>query len=240
MAKNPNQSAYTAGSIVQLTATPAAGWSFSGWSGDASGNTSPLSVTMDANKNITATFTQNTYTITASAGANGSIALSGVTTVNENANRNYTITAAACFQVQDVLVDGASVGAVTGFNFVNVTANHTISATFAPVPNYTITASAGTGGSVSPSGATAVSRGGSQTYTITPAGTRFSIFSVVVDGSSVGAVSSYTFQQRRGQPHDLGDLRARDAHHRRLGRTRRHHHPVGEHPGRLQRQTRGS
>lgn len=57
---------------------------------------------------------------------------------------------------------------------------------------YTITASAGTGGSISPSGSASVATGGSQTYTIT-ANSGNIISSVAVDGASVGAVSSYTF-----------------------------------------------
>ncbi|MGD0280779.1 MAG: 6-bladed beta-propeller [Dissulfurispiraceae bacterium] len=58
--------------------------------------------------------------------------------------------------------------------------------------SYSIIASAGTGGSISPSGTTTVSSGGSQTYTIT-ASSGYSISSVLVDGSSVGAVSTYPF-----------------------------------------------
>ncbi|MEO5989703.1 MAG: Ser-Thr-rich GPI-anchored membrane family protein [Candidatus Eisenbacteria bacterium] len=60
--KSPDQPTYDSGTVVQLTATPAAGWNFTGWSGDASGITNPLGVTMSANKNITATFTQHIYT----------------------------------------------------------------------------------------------------------------------------------------------------------------------------------
>ncbi|WP_342298153.1 InlB B-repeat-containing protein [Hymenobacter segetis] len=55
--KNPNTATYASGSAVTLTAAPAAGFAFTGWSGDASGTTNPLSVTMNGNKNITATFT---------------------------------------------------------------------------------------------------------------------------------------------------------------------------------------
>ncbi|MFM9011174.1 MAG: hypothetical protein ACKON8_09975, partial [Planctomycetota bacterium] len=58
--------------------------------------------------------------------------------------------------------------------------------------SYTITASAGTGGSISPVGAQAVNYGDSLAFTITPA-TGYSIADVLVDGVSVGAVSSYTF-----------------------------------------------
>ena len=47
---------YASGSTVQLTATPSAGYQFTGWSGSASGVANPLTVTMDAAKTITANF----------------------------------------------------------------------------------------------------------------------------------------------------------------------------------------
>jgi hypothetical protein len=47
---------YPGGAVVTLTATPAAGWQFSGWSG-ACGGTGTCVVTMDASKSVTATFT---------------------------------------------------------------------------------------------------------------------------------------------------------------------------------------
>lgn len=75
VSKNPDQPTYNNGSTVVLTATPAAGYIFSSWSGDASGSTNPLTVTMNSNKNITANFTAippNTYTLTVNA-VNGSV-----------------------------------------------------------------------------------------------------------------------------------------------------------------------
>ena len=57
---------------------------------------------------------------------------------------------------------------------------------------YFITATAGTGGSISPSGPVVVNRGASQNFTIT-ANTDYVIADVKADGVSVGAVSSYTF-----------------------------------------------
>jgi len=44
----------------QITATPDPGYLFSEWTGDASGNANPLSVLMDANKSLGATFVQDT------------------------------------------------------------------------------------------------------------------------------------------------------------------------------------
>jgi len=55
--KNPNLLTYANGATVQLTATPNSGFKFTSWSGDATGSVSPLTVTMNANKNITANFT---------------------------------------------------------------------------------------------------------------------------------------------------------------------------------------
>jgi hypothetical protein len=53
----PSQSSYAPGSTVVLTATPALGYLFSGWSGNASGILNPLIITMDSNKTINASFT---------------------------------------------------------------------------------------------------------------------------------------------------------------------------------------
>ncbi len=58
--------------------------------------------------------------------------------------------------------------------------------------SFTISASAGPGGTISPSGTSTVTCGGSKTYTITPK-IGYAISSVQVDGAGVGAVSAYTF-----------------------------------------------
>jgi|GEM_PF-102276 len=60
------------------------------------------------------------------------------------------------------------------------------------VTNYNITATAGVGGSISPSGAVSVSAGSSKMFTITP-DSGYSIVSVKVDGVDKGAISTYTF-----------------------------------------------
>ena len=57
VAKTPDQLTYNHGTAVSLLATASAGYVFSSWSGDASGSTNPLPVTMNSNKNITANFT---------------------------------------------------------------------------------------------------------------------------------------------------------------------------------------
>jgi len=65
---NPTLGVYAPGIDAQITATPNAGAVFVGWSGDASGTDNPLTLTMDANKTITAIFgiegKDNTTTVT--------------------------------------------------------------------------------------------------------------------------------------------------------------------------------
>lgn len=134
-----------------------------------------------------------TFSIVAGAGANGSISPSGTVVVDQGANQTFTITPNSGYSVSSVTVDGASVGAVTSYTFTNVQTNHAITATFAPnVVTFTITASAGSGGTISPSGAVSVNQGANQSFTISP-NAGFAIASVTVDGSNVGAVSTYTF-----------------------------------------------
>jgi len=57
VSKNPNKSIYTNGETVTLTATPNSGYTFSNWTGDATGSTNPITLTMDGNKTVTANFT---------------------------------------------------------------------------------------------------------------------------------------------------------------------------------------
>jgi hypothetical protein len=149
-----------------------------------------------ANHTINAYFKVITYTITASAGAGGSISPSGTAFVNIGTSRTYTITPTAGYHIMDVLVDGASVGAVTTYAFTDVASNHAISATFEANPSYSITASAGANGVVSP-GTVTVLGGTSRKFTITP-DTGYRVADVQVDGVSVGARTSYTFYNVQG------------------------------------------
>ena len=55
--------AYADGTVVAVTATPATGYAFTSWSGACTG-AGACSVTMDADKTVTANFTQITYNLT--------------------------------------------------------------------------------------------------------------------------------------------------------------------------------
>ncbi|MHA2612326.1 MAG: InlB B-repeat-containing protein, partial [bacterium JZ-2024 1] len=63
---------YPYGSSVTLTATPDPGSSFAGWSGDCTGNSPQIQVTMNASKTCTATFSLQTFTLTVNKAGNGS------------------------------------------------------------------------------------------------------------------------------------------------------------------------
>ncbi|HMC72414.1 MAG TPA: hypothetical protein VKJ07_24890, partial [Mycobacteriales bacterium] len=91
---------------------------------------------------------------------------SGAQTVAPGATLAITIAPAANYHVADVLVDGTSVGAVTTFTFTNVTANHTLAATFA-IDQFAVTASSGPNGTLTCS--SPVDYGQSSTCSIAPA-----------------------------------------------------------------------
>ena len=62
---------YDPGDFVHITATPAVGWEFAGWSGDLTGSASPDFILMDGNKTVTATFTETPKNIESCDSAGG-------------------------------------------------------------------------------------------------------------------------------------------------------------------------
>jgi len=189
--QSPSQITYHYGDVVQLTAIPTPGWRFSVWSGDLANSVNPSSVTIDGNKAVTATFLNNQYTVSAIAGTGGSISPPGVTIVNYGGSQAFTITPDAGYHIVDVLVNSTSIGSVSSYTVTEVTGDTTVTASFAPNV-LTITASATQNGSINPNGNVAVTYGSNQGFIISP-GTGYHIVDVLVDGISVGAVTSYTF-----------------------------------------------
>jgi autotransporter-associated beta strand protein len=124
------------------------------------------------------------YTINASAGSGGSIAPSGSFAVSAAANLAFTAAPSANYVVNQWLLDG-SVAQTGGTNFTlsNVQAGHTVqvSFTYAPV-QYTITASAGSGGTIAPNGSFTVSAGTNLTFTATP-NPSYAVNQWLLDGS---------------------------------------------------------
>jgi xyloglucan-specific exo-beta-1,4-glucanase len=91
---------YDAGDIATLTATPAAGYTFTGWSGDVTGTATSVTVTMDGNKNVQANFSVASVTLSATVvpAASGSVTGTGtytagsVVTIEAVAASGYTFT----------------------------------------------------------------------------------------------------------------------------------------------------
>jgi len=139
--KNPDQVTYHYGDVVTLTATPAADWNFTGWSGDASGTANPVTITMNGNKNVTATFMQNEYTlsIAISPSGSGTVVISpNQTTYHYGDVVTLTATPAAGWHFVSWSANAA------GGN-VTILSNTSVTATFAR-DNLTISGSVGTAG----------------------------------------------------------------------------------------------
>ncbi|MGV8074505.1 MAG: PKD domain-containing protein [Syntrophobacteraceae bacterium] len=181
-----------------FTITPSPGYKVAGVTVDGAVLSNPVTSytfsNVTANHSIAATFAINTYTITSSAGSNGGISPAPSATVNHGGNQTFNIIPNTGYRVAVVTVDGTVLSnPVTSYTFSNVTANHSISATFAANSTYTITSSAGSNGSISPAPSVSVSYGANQTFTITPyPGCR--VATVTVDGTVLSSpVTTYTF-----------------------------------------------
>jgi hypothetical protein len=155
---------------------------------------------IDRDTSVSASFVADTHRVTATAGANGTVSPAGVTQVTCGDAVTYTITADPHHHVDAVVVNGNSVGAVNTYTFSNVTADMTISASFA-LDEYVISAQAGDNGQISPEGPSSVAHGGSLTYTITP-DQGYRVAEVLVDGESQGAIAQYIFSEVSG-PHSI-------------------------------------
>jgi parallel beta-helix repeat protein len=168
---------------------------------DAAVNTNIATSTAEPDRTVNYT---RTFVITSSTGAHGTISPLGATVVNYGASQSYTITpdTANHYHVADVLVDGTSVLSslvndpgnplIKHYTFTNVVASHTIIASFT-IDTNNITATAGVGGSITPSGTVPVNYDASQVFTINPFTPGYHIANVLVNGGSIGAVGSYTF-----------------------------------------------
>lgn len=142
----------------------------------------------------------STPVIYASAGTGGTISPVGNVSVPQGGGITFTIAPYPGYRVSSVVVNGINKGAIGSYTFSNVTGYNTISASFAQQAQqvqhtfgrHTIYASAGTGGTIYPSGSVSVAQGGTQAFTIQPA-FGYAIASVVVDGVGHGAKSNHTF-----------------------------------------------
>ncbi len=177
------------GTLVTLTVTPTGTAAFIGWSGAITSTANTITLTMNGDRAVTATF--STYLITPTAGMGGSITPGTPQAVASGSAITFTIAPNTGYHTTGVYVDGAPIGVVGSYAFTNVTTNHIITAAFA-INTYTITPTASVNGSITPGVPQTVNYGSSAVFTIAPA-LGYHIIDVRADGTSVGAVSVYTF-----------------------------------------------
>jgi sialate O-acetylesterase len=133
------------------------------------------------------------HVITAKAGPGGEINPAGANRLMERMTAVYTIRPKRGYFVQDVRVDGSSVGSVLDYTFDPVRSDHTIEATFSrSAPRYAIAASGNGGGSVTPTGSVPVEQGESRTFSVVPKTGTF-VRSLKVDGNEMGSRDTFSF-----------------------------------------------
>ena len=124
---------------------------------EASGEVMTISLeNITSNHNLVVTSEPFKYTITTSAGSNGSITPSA--TVNYGSSKTINMSPSTGYEVNEVIVDGVNKGKITTYTFNNITDNHTISVTFKKLDEqkFTVNCTTVQNGniSVSPSSAT--------------------------------------------------------------------------------------
>lgn len=142
--RNPDLPSYPAGSSVQLTATPSAGYFFVNWTGDVPAGQeadNPLTVLMDGNKSLSANFSNQTFTLNTNA-VNGSI----VRNPNQAAydsGATVQLTAVPDTGYHFVGWSGDASGTTNPITIV-MNANKSVTAAFA-INHYTLTVNAANG-----------------------------------------------------------------------------------------------
>ena len=133
----------------------------------------------------------------------GSISPSDTQTITEGSNFTFSVTPDDCYEIGDVTVNGTEItlDENNSYTINNVTTEQTINVTFNRI-TYTITASAGNGGTITPYGNVEVNCGESKTFII-EANEGYEIENVVVDGQNQGAITSYTFENVTEAGHSI-------------------------------------
>jgi uncharacterized repeat protein (TIGR02543 family) len=179
---------YKKGTVVSMTAVPDTGWKFDKWSGDLQDQNNPVSITIDGEKTITASFELRSYTLTVNKIGSGT-----VTVDPEKPAYSYgeSVKVTAIPDNGWSFSDWSGDSEGTNPTTLVIDGNKTMTAIFLEI-TYSISASANPGGSISPSGVLEVTYGADQKYVITSY-TGYHVSDVLVDSSSVGAVAEYTF-----------------------------------------------
>ena len=135
--RNPDKATYAHGEIVQLTSNPSEGWSFTGWSGDLSGSTNPINITMNADRNVTASFSSIQYAIAVSANPEIGGTVTGNGTYDHGETVNLTALANPGYSFVNWTEDGVQVSGDPDYSFEAI-GNRTLVANFTQ-KTYTLT-----------------------------------------------------------------------------------------------------
>ena len=127
---NPAGSFFKKGTPVTLVAVPAPHSVFEGWSGNCAGSSRTCSVSMSADRTVTASFSLKTYTIHVRPPVNGVIHPYGTVKATHGEKRRFQIIPLPGYRVSEVLVDKVSLGAINSYTFKEVTADHVLEAIF--------------------------------------------------------------------------------------------------------------
>ena len=193
-----------AGTEITLTATPNTGYHFKEWQVISGGVTIKDDKFLMPNDNVEvkAIFEKDapapTEFIVTFDGNGGTPSVGSMTTTNQKLSSLPSASRSGSYSFDGWYTDksgGTKVTMDTVFS-----ANTTVYAHWTYTGGggsgysyYTIKATAGTGGSISPSGNVSVREGRDQTFTITP-DKGYAVANVKIDGKSIGAVKSYTFE----------------------------------------------
>lgn len=124
----------------------------------------------------------------------GKIVPSGVVKVRPGASLKIAVILNAGYEISDFKVDGKSVGKVTEYTIEDIRSSVDVSISVVKkVDGFTIMASAGTGGKITPSGDMKVEKGKDASFTFS-ANSGYAVSEVIVDGKKVVASGSYTFK----------------------------------------------
>lgn len=124
----------------------------------------------------------------------GKVVPSGEVKVRPGSSLKVSILLNPGFEIEDFKVDGKSVGKVTEYTIENIQKSVDISiSVIKNVDGYTIKASAGNGGKISPSGDVKIEKGKDATFAFS-ANSGYAVSDVTVDGKKVVASGSYTFK----------------------------------------------
>ena len=183
---------YYYGETANILAEANTGYHFLYWVEDGSILSEDESHTfvVTENRHIIANFDINTYIITATANGNGGIDPTGEVEVIHGEDITFLIAALPGNFIEDVLVNGTSVGPVEMYTFENVTEDgHTIHAEF-DIFTYEVNISSEGNGTVDPSGLVIVNHGDNLILDLNPDEDHH-VADIIINGQSVGGHSEY-------------------------------------------------